>query len=383
MVPLNLKHYKAVNEVFKRLNKLRRWTSFITEGNYDELSKQALNCMIAYMIAAYCEKAGRTVRWERFPKIALYRAFQKAYVNFDIPEHILAEICRIGNIEKSQFDKVTREFIEENTDKEFASFICEGINTDEMQIYRAATKIATLIELVENRFRMKDGDDYDVKMHEIAKYLSKFSDIPGVEELQETNGEVFKILQQISQLRNQNRWAVQCYTMECAVLGHLFDTAIFAYFCGLEKYQDEKIATKLFWMGCFHDVPETWTKDIPSSIKDLIPGFRKATEEFEMEMVEKNMYAHMPEFLARKIREVMFEEADNVEFKPMMKGADYLSADSEIWRIYKSGSRDEYFVGAIQRFDEKLKKGTAELPPVAMQLHRYFLKYAEDLNSEE
>ena len=79
----------------------------------------------------------------------------------------------------------------------------------------------------------------------------------------------------------------------------------------------------------------------------------------------------------------MFEEADKVEFKPVIKGAEYHSASSEIWRIYKSGSRDEYFVGAIQRFDEKLRKGTAELLPVAMQLHRYFLKYAESLNLEE
>lgn len=380
MIALNLRHYKALNEVFKRLNKLRRWTSFITEGNYDELSKQALNCIIAYMIATYCEKDGRIVRWERFTKIAIYRAFQKVYVNFDIPEHIFAEICQIGNIEKSEFDKVTREIIEENTDKEFADFICEGINTYEMRIYRAATKIATLIELVENRFRMKEGGDYDVKMQEILKYLSDFSNIPGVEELQETNGEVFKILQKISQLRNQNRWAVQLYSVDCAVLGHLFDTAVFAYFMGLEKYQDEKTATLMFFMGCFHDVPEAWTKDIPSSIKDRIPGFRKATEEYEMKKVQEKMYNCMPLFLSVKIREVMFEEENNAALKALMKGADYSSADSEIWRIYKAGSRDEYFIGAILRFDEKIKAGIAELTPVARELHCYFLEYAQSLN---
>lgn len=171
--------------------------------------------------------------------------------------------------------------------------------------------------------------------------------------------------------------------MECAVLGHLFDTAVLAYFIGLEKYQDEMTATLMFFLGCFHDVPEAWTKDIPSSIKDRIPSFRRATEEYEMRKVQEKMYDCMPTFLPVKIRKVMFEEEVNRKFKVPMKGADYLSASSEIWRIYKSGSRDEYFVGAIQRFDEKLRKGTAELPPVAMQLHRYFLKYAESLNLEE
>ncbi len=383
MIPLNLKIFKSVNEVFKRLNKLRRWTSFVTEGEYDELSKQALNCIIAYMLIAYCEEKGQTVKIERIPKIALYRAFQKAYVNFDVPEYIIDEILQIGDIDKNEFDKATAELIKAETAENFTEFICEGINTYEMRIYQAATKIATLIELVENRFRMNDSGNYDAKMREITKYLDNFSDIPGVEELQDIKGNIFKVLQQISQLRNQNRWAVQCYTIDCAVLGHLFDTAVLAYFIGLEKYESESIATKMFFMGCFHDVAEAWTKDIPSSIKDRISGFREATEKYELMMVEKKMYANMQTFLSGKVKSVMFEENENLKFKKLMKGADYLSADSEIWRIYKSGSRDEYFIGAVHRFHEKLEKGTAELTPTAMELHMYFMKYIDDLNLPE
>lgn len=383
MVPLNLNNLKAVNEVFKRLNKLRRWTSFVTEGKYDELSKQALNCIIACLICACCETEGQTVRLERIPKIALYRAFQKAYVCFDVPEYIFDEILEIGGIEKCEFDKATVEIIEAETDKSFTEFICEGINTYEMRIYQAASKIATLIELIENRFRMNDTDDYNSKMREITKYLDNFSDIPGVEELQDTKSHVFKVLQKISQLRNQNRWAVQCYTIECSVLGHLFDTAVLAYFIGLEKYQTETLATKMFFMGCFHDVAEVWTKDIPSPIKDRIPGFREATEQYEKKMSQQKMYTVMPTALSNKVKSVMFEEDENLMFKKIMKGADYLSADSEIWRIYKSGSRDEYFVGAIHRFHEKLENGKAELTPHAMELHMYIMKYVDDLNLPE
>lgn len=380
MVPLNLKNLKAVHEVFKRLNKLRRWTSFVTEGEYDELSKQALNCIISYMLIAFCEEEGQTVRKERIPKIALYRAFQKAYVNFDVPEYIIDDILEIGHIDKSEFDKATVKIIEAETDENFTEFICEGINTYEMRIYQAASKIATLIELIENRFRMNDTDDYNSKMREITKYLDNFSDIPGVEELQDTKGNVFKVLQKISQLRNQNRWAVQCYTIDCSVLGHLFDTAVLAYFIGLEKYGSEAVATKMFFMGCFHDTAETWTKDIPSSIKDRIPGFREATEKYEMMMVEKNMYAVMPTFLSTKIKSVMFEEEENLKFKKDMKGADYSSADLEIWRIYESGSRDKYFVGAIHRFHEQLEKHTAELTPHIMELHMHIMRYVDGLN---
>ena len=44
---------------------------------------------------------------ERFPKIALYRSFQKTYGNYDTKEHTLKEICAIGNIPESAFETVT------------------------------------------------------------------------------------------------------------------------------------------------------------------------------------------------------------------------------------------------------------------------------------
>lgn len=380
MITVNLEYLKAVNEVFKRLNNMRRWTSFTTEGKYDELSKQALNCLIADWIACYCEEEGQTIRRNRFPKIALYRSFQKAYVYFDVPEYILHEICEIGNIEKVEFEKATFDFICEETDKEFADFICEGLGTYEMQIYRAATKIATLVELVENRFRMKDDDDYgyDAKMEEIREYLMDFMDILGVKELQYTQGTLFKVLLQISKLRNQNRWAVQSYMAECSVLGHLFDTAIFGYFISLEKYQDETKATKLFWWGLEHDIPETWTKDIPSPIKRCIPGFREAVKKYEDKIMELKFYSHLPDFIANKIRNRLIEEEENPEVRKLMKGADYLSADSECWRQYIAGSRDEYFFEtAIKNFDTELENRKYELPLACFLMHQYFYEYAQ------
>lgn len=379
MVKLNLKYYKGLTEVFKRLNILRRWTFFTIEGRYNELAKQALNCMVAFILASYCEEAGETVRWDRFPKIAIYRAFQKAYVYFDTPEHILKDIAKVGNISKDAFDKATEEIMEEETDQEFVDFISEGINTYEMEIYKAATKVATLIELRENQSRIGTLSEYNKKMTEILNDLKKFSDLPGIEELKDTEGEVFQVFRKISSLRNQNRWAVMCYTLDSSVLGHLFDTAVYAYLCGLEKYQNEKIATDMFWTGIFHDVPETWTKDIPSPIKKYISGFREAIKQYEEKMLEMHLYAKVPDFIAERIKKVLrLEESE--ELRKIFKGADYLSADSECWRFYKGGSRDEYFLEtAIKNFQEDLDSQKYELPPIAYKLHRYFYDYASSL----
>ncbi len=377
---LNLESLQAVNEVFKRLNILRRWTSVTTDDKYNELAKQALNCITAYMLASFTEGNGNIINWERFPKIALYRAFQKVYVYFDTPEHIIDEICAIGNINKDAFNKATMDIIKELTNDDFSEFLSEGLGTDEMEIYRAATKIATLVELEENSSLMKNSGEYRDKYTEIQRSLEKFNHIPGVAEFSDPSGEFFKLLLKISKLRNQNRWAVQPYTVNCSVLGHLFDTGILAYFIGLEHFNgDEKIAAKMFHMGIFHDLAEVWTSDVPSPIKDRISGFRAATEKYESMVLNKNLYSKVPGFLADKLRSVMFEEESNSSYHGIMKSADYLSADSECWRQYIAGSRDPYFFkSAIMGFDEKLKNGTYYLPKMSYQLHEYYKKYYEN-----
>lgn len=380
---LDLKVLKATNYLFLRLCNLRRWTSFVSEDKYNELAKQALNCIVAYILAIYAEESGVTAHWERFPKIALYRAFQKAYVYFDTPEHIINEICEIGHISKSEFYRVTKEIIVENTNKDFAEFLYEGIGTDELQIYRAAIKISTYIELMEIRNKINDME-FSIKIQEIGKSLEEFENMPGVSEIFNPKSTIFQTITKIASLRNKNRWSVQTYLVECSVLGHLFDTAVFAYFMSLEKNpKDELTASKMFFMGIFHDVAETWTTDIPSPIKDRIYGFRAATEEYERRMLKQELYSIIPEFLSKKLQEIMFEDAANSEFKSLVKGADYLSADSECWRQFIAGSRDDYFLGAMLRRIPKIKSGEVLLTPACKELYNYFVQYAENLNLQD
>lgn len=375
---LNLGILEAVNEVFKRLDILRRWTSVTTDDKYNELAKQALNCITGYMLASNYEKEGHIVNWERFPKIALYRAFQKAYVYFDTPEHVIDEICSIGDIKKDAFNKATSEIIAELTSQAFSDFLADGIGTVEMDIYRAATKVATLVELEEVAPLIKNPAEYREKYYEIFKSLKKFSDIPGVEEFSNQRSEYFNLLLKISQLRNQNRWAVQPYSINCSVLGHLFDTGVLAYLIGMEEFHDEKTSSKMFFLGIFHDLAEVWTTDVPSPIKDRIPGFRAATEKYEAQMLEKNLYSKVPAFMAGKIREVMFEEESNSSYHKLLKAADYLSADTECWRQYVAGCRDQYFYDpGIVSYDKKLDKGDLYLPPVCRQFHESLLEYSK------
>ncbi|MBO5397377.1 MAG: HD domain-containing protein [Clostridia bacterium] len=362
---------KGCVDVFTRLNCLRRWTDFATQQKYNELSKQALNTMIAFFIANTEEHAGKSICYEQFPKIAINRAFTKVYVYYDTPEHKLNEICEISGISKKEFQRVTVSIIAEKTDENFAEFISHGIGEYESRIYQAATKIATYIELLEQ----KNCSNEFVKFQEIERSLEAYRDIPAVREFTNTESAFFKLFQKLSKLRNQNRWATCCYNIECSVLGHLFDTAVFAYLMALDERDfDEEYATRMFFMGIFHDVAEVWTKDIPSPIKDKIPGFRKATEQYEEEMLKKYLYSVVPEYLADALKAVMFEDESNAAYKKKVKEADYLSADCECYRNLVAGTRDTYFVGAISR---TLNDDATDL---YVEVHKYFEDYAKKLN---
>ena len=90
---LTFKTVEAMNKVLEGLGGLQRWTWFFTGNNFNEENKQALNCIATYMLGKYSEKVGKTVQWERFPKIAIYRAFQKVFLFFDTADHFRHEIC--------------------------------------------------------------------------------------------------------------------------------------------------------------------------------------------------------------------------------------------------------------------------------------------------
>ena len=148
----------------------------------------------------------------------------------------------------------------------------------------------------------------------------------------------------------------------------------------IEKGETETVATKCFFMGIFHDVPEAFTRDIPSPIKDKIPGFRKLTEEYELLTMEKYVYPYLSEESANALKTVMFEDAENAQYKKLMKGADYMSAVSEIWRQLKAGSRDDSIVVSMNKHQKKFESGRAEYTEGAKELLEWMLKFANGLN---
>lgn len=374
---VNLEIMKALTEVFTRLNCLRRWTSVISDDRYNEMQKQSLNCIIASMLAMYSKEHGKTIIEERLPKIALYRAFQKVNLYFDTPDYIRSQVCDIGNISSDNFYTATRDIIVELTNEDFASFICEGTGTYEMELYKAATKIATLVEFKEIAHFMNDADHFD-KLTEIQTSLEKYFYIPGVKEFSDIHGIFFKLFSNFSKLRNQPRWSVQPYTKSCLDFGHLFSTATLGYLSTLEYTNgDEKHATKLFKHGLFHDIPEVWTTDFPSPVKKRIPGLRQALKLFEKICLKKHVYDKLPKYMNSEIHSIMEVDEKSLDFK-LLKGADYLSADVECYIIYVAGCRHPYmYKSAILGFEKDLQENRYILSESCRQLHDKIREFAK------
>lgn len=344
---------KAVNQMLYELQCLPRWSEvLVTNGRFSEQAKQGLNCMITYIWAKEIEHAGFPVDFTKFPKIALYRGFTKTQ-QCDVGEQNLEIIFTLGNVSKKNFAEMISYAVQKETSKTFfqhLQFDCDSLET---RIFKAATKVSTLLELKEIG-RLIDEKDYQLKEIQLKEALNQFSDLPCFDIIMSASYQ--EIFRNFSKLRNRIRWAKHPNIIPCSVLGHMFDVACFSYLMSMEvKPGDEKLAAQYFFMGVFHDLPECWTGDMPSPIKDSLPGLRKATEEFENMVMEQNIYSHLPKYMADAIRSVMMEDDENVQYKTFLKKSDNFSAFVECWREIDAGSHHDYFEQVVKN-DYKKKE---------------------------
>ncbi|MCI8621031.1 MAG: HD domain-containing protein [Clostridia bacterium] len=353
----NLVTPKTVRVTVKNLTELHsiyRWSSCIADYRFNELNKQAMNAGIAYILAHEAQEVGKDVNMTKLPKIIMHRVFEKLFL-CDIREDYLERILRLGNISRADFDNVIETCIEQEMGKSFADFIDVKRECFETRIFQAAVKLATKMELFEIRRQIPETD-YISKVRDIDPILLGFSDIPGFAKISHEYSKEMILFRQISGLRNRIRWNKRLGAIKCSVLGHNFEVAVIAYLMALHEYGDERIATDCFFIGLFHDLPETFTGDMPKPVKDAIPGLRRATELFELEMVRRHIYEQLPEHLKEAMHDVMVEEEEGKKeeerrerHKDLIKRADYLSADLECARNIIAGSIDPYFQDVINK----------------------------------
>lgn len=143
---ITLQDILKVTQMLSELTHLSRWSELITEtGNFPQLGKQALNCAIAFFWGNEISKSGIDVDFSKFPKLALKRGFFKAFLG-DIQEENLACILNQAGISEENFQEIVFKKIENNFSPNFSLHLQVDTNSLEAHIYKASSKVATMLE---------------------------------------------------------------------------------------------------------------------------------------------------------------------------------------------------------------------------------------------
>ncbi len=356
-------------EILRALNCIPRWSAHVgcLQDNYTEAAKLALNSQISallFELVAHEQECGvgfaehPKVRFYLLPRIALYRAFEK-YEKCDLLDETYSKIFEDKKLEAAFMEHMKKQIVS-LTSPEMLAHISDLEDTFEMKIYKAATAIATYYEGREIQKYVSPEKYAEIQERQL-KRLSKYKEFPIIREI--LNGgkgteacRLCSFIESLSTLRHRIRWVkrvpLRCYS----VLGHSFDVAVYDYLLSLSVTEDQEIAERGFYVGLFHDVAEIWTGDMPSPLKDAIPGLRRKTEELEVEVLNSKVFPLIPEWLRLKFKNVQLEMLPNY-LKNFYKKGDSLAAVVEAATQIAAGSTDPYFRNVV--IDGYLKKDTS------------------------
>jgi len=345
-----------------------RWAKYPLAHGYNEMGKQSLNMIASFLLLQQAKNMGLQVDETRMPYIALKRLIEKT-INGDIRDDHLFKILALGNIDKKDFDAL----IEAKIFGKMSGLSQKLLEVDEdwleTKIYKIATKMATLVESKE--IPPNDSATEMELFSQISCYTESSPELVAI--ALNTSRPEYSFLKEVSKLRGAIRWLKQFRATDCTVLEHLAETAIFAWLMSKELNPEDEIkAARLFWAGLFHDLPERWTGDMASPVKDAVPGLRKATELYEDLTMETHVYSVLPEFEASAIRQVMDDAGRR--YKKLVKGADYASATMECFRNIMCGSRDRYFINVIKKTYEERDSFTPVFAEVIERIYVEVLK---------
>lgn len=368
-------------EIVRSLNCIPRWSAQIghLQDSYTEVAKLGLNCQIAVILfKLVMHEQENNIRFTEYPKvrpellprIAFYRAFEK-YEKCDILDETYGTLFDDDPELKNGFETYMNNKVIALTSPEFFNHISGLENCFEMKIYKAATAIATYYESLEIKRQISEKKYAEIQIRQL-KRLKKYEEFPVVSEILNGSDKISdystlrETFENLSALRNRIRWVkrvpLRCYS----VLGHSFDVAAYNYLLALHDNPcDISKAVKGFYVGLYHDIAEVWTGDMPSPLKDAIPGLRKKTEELERAMLEEHIFPFIPEWLLPEFKGYMLEFLPEEEHR-YYKFGDNLAAYVEAATQIIAGSKDNYFIDVVA----DAVASTFTLSPIARQIMR-------------
>lgn len=224
-------------------------------------------------------------------------------------------------------------------------YLARQISEEEILLFKQASAIATAIEFEQLKPYII-AEDIPSSQERVEKELEKYD-----KEKLHCNKKMMNLFRRISWSRFTPRWEGYATLLNCDLLSHMYQTAVFVWLMAIETGEFEK-AGYYFSIGMFHDDPEMWTDDVPSPCKDRIITDRCVTLREICDVLEVKAFAkYFYPCLSKETADYYLKNVDlnNVPEKDhaLVKKADYLSADFECFLNIYMGSHEKEWADVI------------------------------------
>ena len=337
--------YKFMASRLFKLKKTDAWRGKMkkTDG-FKKEEKEALQAMVYTMLAVYRQEVeGKTFNKSAAIGYFMMRILKKSYTWDAKPYNKKALRDAVHNYDFYEMLYVIKESVRE-TNLLFISAIydlADQFTDEDKKLFETTKAVVNQVEFNQ----IKDSiflEEQDLTRNQVVSEWDRY----GADKYVPNKLEA--LLERISWGRNTVRWQGYAYVLDCNILAHMLETAVFGWLMALEENDTQK-AERAFFVGLFHDLAELWTDDIPSPCKDSIHdgsgcNIREITGDLERDALEEMFYTKLHPAVAAYFRQnIIFEDIQDKDFYRFMKKADYFSADYELWWNFCEGSKETRF----------------------------------------
>ena len=276
---------------------MQRWNDKIRPVEFTELDKQAHKMIIAYFLGKF-EEHQPDFSWIDIIEGGFFEFLQRIVLT-DLKPPIFYKIKE----DQAKYQKLN-EWVYSQLEssiaplgevfcRRFRAHFTEEEGSLKHRILNAAHIYATNWEFDILQRANPTGYEMDVIRQRLLETQNRFRDLRGIEQLAH-NIHYRNFIDLCGQLRFQVRWAHVHRIPRTSVLGHLLFVALLSYLFSLKIEACPRRCVNNYFTGLFHDLPEVLTRDIISPVKGAVEGLSDLIQEYEKEMMEKEVYNLIP-----------------------------------------------------------------------------------------
>jgi putative hydrolase of HD superfamily len=307
----------AFNTFIKRFEKklahlalIERWNDHPRPFDITELDKQGHKAIVSFLFAKIEEQErAKTINWIGLIEGLIFEALQRAIFT-DLKPQLFHKLLRTqkGKLNKHLFESyknflqdfspsLWRRFVKYFSDEEFLN--------SEKHIIRAAHFIPTYWEFQFIYPVARAMYTIEKTKKELEDTLEDFHNLVGIQRFL-LKRKLYGFINLCGQLRFQKRWISVERIPQTSVMGHIFTVASLVYLLMVflnERYNlniSRRAIYSTFFTALFHDLPEIITRDIISTLKDILG--KDEIRKIEIDGLESEVLNLLPNYIADEIR---------------------------------------------------------------------------------